>query len=300
GVISVGELLQAANEALAAAARSAWVLLDRLDVAFAESSDLEHNALRALFRVYLDLLALEQIRLKIFLRTDIWRRITAAGFREASHITRHLTIDWNARSLLNLVVSRAIQNDELQRFYSTTRQAVLTSADSQREFFYRMCPDQVDVGPNKPSTFDWMLGRTRDGLGTNAPRELIHLLNSLREVQVRRLETGDAEPDGGLLFARTSFKEALPEVSRVRLEQTLFAEYPALRHSLEKLRGAKTLHTVDTLSELWGIDPGQAQKQADELVEVGFVERRGTRERPEYWVPFLYRDALDLVQGAAE
>ncbi len=300
GVISVDELLQAANEALAAAARSAWVLLDRLDVAFAESSDLEHNALRALFRVYLDLLALEQIRLKIFLRTDIWRRITAAGFREASHITRHLTIDWNARSLLNLVVSRAIQNDELQRFYSTTRQAVLISADSQREFFYRMCPDQVDVGPNKPSTFDWMLGRTRDGLGTNAPRELIHLLNSLREVQVRRLETGDAEPEGSLLFARTSFKEALPEVSRVRLEQTLFAEYPALRHSLEKLRGAKTLHTVDTLSELWGIDPGQAQKHADELVEVGFVERRGTRERPEYWVPFLYRDALDLVQGAAE
>jgi hypothetical protein len=39
---------------------------------------------------------------------------------------------------------------------------------------------------------------------------------------------------------------------------------------------------------------------AHELAEIGFFERRGERDAPEYWVPFLYRDALDMVQGTAE
>ena len=45
-----------------------WILLDRLDVAFADSADLEANALRALFRVYPDMAALSNFGVKIFLR----------------------------------------------------------------------------------------------------------------------------------------------------------------------------------------------------------------------------------------
>jgi hypothetical protein len=48
-----------------------WILLDRLDVAFAEHPDLEANALQGLFRVYLDLMGYEHVKLKIFLRSDI-------------------------------------------------------------------------------------------------------------------------------------------------------------------------------------------------------------------------------------
>jgi hypothetical protein len=90
---SVDRLLELANTALAEEGVSSWILLDRLDVAFSENIELEANALRALFRVYLDLRAFPQIQLKIFLRTDIWARITSEGFREASHVTRHLTIN---------------------------------------------------------------------------------------------------------------------------------------------------------------------------------------------------------------
>jgi hypothetical protein len=69
---------------------------------------------------------------------------------------------------------------------------------------------------------------------------------------------------------------------------------------LEKLRGAKTLHTNETLAALWGITQDQAAIVAGKLVSVGFFEERGSRAAPEFWVPFLYRDALDLVQGSAE
>ncbi len=87
GYHGVDELLSAANDALGAQGVSLWILLDRLDVAFAENPHLEQNALRALFRVYLDLMTYHRLRLKVFLRTDIWRRITNIGFPEASHIT---------------------------------------------------------------------------------------------------------------------------------------------------------------------------------------------------------------------
>lgn len=297
---SVDRLLELANAALSESKFQAWVLLDRLDVAFAEETELENNALRALFRVYLDLLALSNVNVKIFLRTDIWTRITTEGFREASHITRHVTISWNRSSLLNLVVRRALHNRVLREGYAVGEDLSRQSVDSQENFFYRMCPDQVDVGPNKPNTIDWMLTRTRDGTKSNAPRELIHFLNSLREVQVKRIEVGEDAPEGEQLFARPSFKDALPEVSKVRLEQTLYAEYPAQKKLLEKLRGAKTLQTPETLAEIWGLSPEEAALRAGDLASIGFFEPRGTRQSPEYWVPFLYRDALDLVQGAAE
>lgn len=298
---SIDRLLELANTALASTKFKTWILLDRLDVAFSENEELEAIALRALFRVYLDLLAYPSIQLKIFLRSDIWTRITAEGFREASHVTRHLTIAWNRNSLLNLVVRRTLHNAAIREAYGVSESLGRSSVADQEGFFYRAFPDQVDIGPNKPTSLDWLLSRTRDGSRINAPRELIHLLNSLRDVQVKRFELGDEPvPEQDQLFARVAFKEALPEVSKVRLEQTLYAEHPNQKQSLEKLRGEKTLHTPDSLSQIWGASIDEATQRAGILSSIGFFEQRGTKQASEYWVPFLYRDALDLVQGSAE
>ena len=300
GVTSVDELLRLCDSALDESDFSLWLMLDRLDVAFAESPELEQNALRALFKVYLDLVVYERIRLKIFLRSDIWQRITEDGFREASHITRDMTIDWNQGSLLNVVIRRAAQNMGLLEFYGESQDEVLATADSQKKFFYRLCPDQVDVGSRKSSTFDWMLSRTRDGNQRNAPREVVHFLNCLRDEQIRHLEIGDPEPDDGRLFARGTFKDALPEVSRVRLEQTLYAEYPDLRPRMRDLYEQKTSQSTQSLAEIWRVDEGEALDRARKLVSIGFFEERGDRAAPDFWVPFLYRDALKMVQGAAD
>ncbi len=208
GLISVDRLLEIANQALEGNFRI-WILLDRLDVAFSDHVDSEKNALRALFRAYLDGFDLANIGIKIFLRTDIWRRITEEGFREASHVTRHLTIQWGDDALLNLLVRRILHNDPVCEHLGVDKAEVLASAQKQKEVFYRIFPPQVDVGPNKPSTFDWMLSRTRDGAGNNVPRELIHLLNELRAVQIRKLELGEVAPDGDLLFCSLLFLRRL-------------------------------------------------------------------------------------------
>ncbi len=298
GAVSVDDLFEAADRSLAQAGKQAWVLLDRLDVAFAETPELEQNALRALFKAYLDLQGYERLKLKIFLRTDIWRRLTSAGLREASHITRTVTIGWNRSSLLNLIIRRSLQHPPLRDFYGIQQDANLNPSE-QEALFYRMFPEQVDSGPNKPSTLDWLLSRVQDGTRQPAPRELIHLLNSIRDVQYRKLELNEPEAPSNQLFTRVAIKEGLPEVSTVRLEQTLYAEYPSLKEKCEQLRGAKTQQSPETLSAIWNIDPDAAVTTARSLVDVGFFEERGTRDKPEFWVPFLYREALEMVQGTA-
>lgn len=300
GFVSIDELFGEANKALESAGFDIWILLDRLDVAFAENTDLEKNALRALFRSYLDLLAFKNIQVKVFLRTDIWNRIIEEGFREASHITRHITISWNDNSTMNLIARRLLRNKAITDLYSVDAGSILKSAKSIEDIFYRIFPNQVDVGEKSPKTFKWLLSRTSDATGVYSPREIIHLLNSLKAEQLKRYENGINPPEDERLFERVTFKEALPEVSTVRLEQTLYAEYPEMKKYIKALAEQKTNQSSESLATLWEMDADEAKAVADSLVNAGFFEKRRDGNSHRYWVPFLYRDALKLSQGAAD
>lgn len=296
GTLFVDELFDLCQEALREAEASIWILLDRLDIAFADSTELEANALRALFRVYRDLEPRSSIRLKIFLRSDIWEAITKGGFREASHITRDLRIDWNENTLVRLAVQRLLRSPDLCAHYGVLREYVLADIDRQKAFFYQVFPPQIDQGSKKPSTIDWCLSRTKDGTGQNAPRELIHLLSETRNSQLNRFETGQADPKDGAAFDRQAFKEALPTVSTARLSQTLYAEHPTLRPYIESLEGQKTRQNATSLASVWSVSETEAKQFAEQLVLIGFFEPRFS----DYWVPFMYRPALEMVQGSAE
>jgi hypothetical protein len=277
-----------------------WVLLDRLDVAFIESHDLEKNALRALFRVYRDFGNHDAIKLKIFLRTDIWNRIVEGGFRESSHITKVAVLDWTSGALLNLIIKRLLNNEALVTAFKIDRAAVLKSNDDQSTTFYRFFPQQVEQGSKKRNTFDWIISRCADASDETAPREIIHLLNSVREEEISRLELGGKPTEDDILFDRSVFKPALAKVSEVRLVQTIYAEYADLKPQIEALEGEKTEQTIDSLSAIWRVPPAVATEVADRLVEIGFFQVRGMRDKPTFWVPFLYRDALSMSQGLAE
>jgi hypothetical protein len=303
GIFSIDNLFGILDAALSEANLKVWVLLDRLDVAFVDNPELEANALRALIRAYGDIHNRDQISLKIFLREDIWKRITATGYREASHLIRYVVLDWTTSTLLNLIIRRLLNNPPLIKEFSIDRDAVLQDAAQQEHLFYRCFPKQVEQGPQKAPTLKWLVTRCADGTGKTAPRELIHLLKSILEQEIKRLEHGGGPAADDKLFDRSVFKAALPEVSNARVNQYLYAEYPDLRPFVTKLEKQKTAQTLDSLAELWGLSKEAAATKAKELVEIGFFEERmerGSRANPTYWVPFLYRDALGLVQGKAD
>jgi hypothetical protein len=155
-----------------------------------------------------------------------------------------VTIEWDKPSLINLVVRRALQSSRVAQFCGVDGKDVLASYDTQVEFLSRVFPDQVDIGPNKPKTFDWLLSRTADGTARSAPRELIHLLNSARDAELHKLDLGTPHGEVENLFSRAALKEALPEVSRVRLEQTIFAEYAELRDGILSRQQEKTSQSL--------------------------------------------------------
>ncbi len=251
-------------------------------------------------RAYADIRNRDKISLKIFLREDIWKRITEQGLREASHLIRYVILDWTQPALLNLIMRRLLNNAVLVKEFGIDSAAVLQDAEQQEKLFYRFFPAQVEQGPQKAPTFKWLVTRCADGTGKTAPREIIHLLNCILEQEIKRLEQGGGPAPNDQLFDRSVFKLALPTVSDARLNQYLYAEYATERPFVAKLDGQKAEQTPESLSDLWSIKKDAAIAKAKILVELGFFEERGTREEPTFWVPFLYRDALHLVQGRAE
>ena len=296
--ISVDRLVEMANEGLAIAKKTVWIAIDRLDVAFIDNAELEENALRALFHCYLDLLRYENIKLKIFLRTDIWRRLTAGkSFPEASHIVKKSIIQWSEEQLLNLIMKRLLNNQPILEHYKLDRDDVLSNFDKQKRVFDLLFPKQVDPGPKRPSALSWMLSRTADGTQQTAPRELIQLLNQAKNEQIRNMEIGASDVDNDELFGKSAIKKALDDVSRTRLDQTIYPEYPALKTYIEKLEGQKAEQTLPTLGTLWKTSPEITKTTTTRLVEIGFFEKRGSGDLLTFWIPFIYRPALKIIQG---
>lgn len=198
--------------------------------------------------------------------------------------------------MLNLIILRLLNNQSLIIFTGIDPNEIKSDYNRQNELFYSLVPAQIDSGKN-PGTFNWILSRTTDASGNSVPREVIHLLEAAKEIQIKKLERGEEEPTDTKLFDRASFKEALPIVSKVRYEQTLLAEYPDMLEFLQKLEGEKTEQTIDSLSALWKLDVERTLEICIHLTKIGFFEARGSKQEASYWVPFLYRSALNMVQG---
>ena len=146
GMISVYDLIDMAEEALVSLKIKVWVTFDRLDVAFSENPQLEALAIKTLFYVYNDMKDYSQIGMKIFIRDDIWKRITSDGFREGSHITKQVTIRWTEQDLLHLLVSRILDNEEIINVFGLEKSRILGDIELQRNLFYKIFPEKVDTG----------------------------------------------------------------------------------------------------------------------------------------------------------
>ncbi len=140
GAMSVDRLLATADDALCEPGTTVWLVADRLDVAFGTSQLIEARALRALFRTYLDMQGLRSVKVKLFLRSDIWNRITSEGFREGSHIVRHLTLRWDKATLLQLMIRRLLSNAAFREKYLRGATDEIPSARRAEEILNDILP----------------------------------------------------------------------------------------------------------------------------------------------------------------
>jgi hypothetical protein len=295
-VISHSESLGLLNEALEEAGLRLWLVLDRLDEAFAGSLLIELPALRALFRTYLDLNEFDRIKLKMFVRKDLFRRITDGGFVNLTHINdRKVEIVWDDNDLLNLLIQRVRANTELM-------ETAQLEGKSNIEIFKTLFPEQVEEGSRRPTTLKWMLSRIRDGQDVKPPRNLIDLVKKAQEEQLRREDRelqGREYVPGQPLFEAEAIRGAHTRLSKDRVVDTLLAESGDLRFVIEKFRGGKAEHNYESLRKTFGRDftDGMTRVAIRSLLDMGFLER--IRQSETYKIPMLYRDGLDITQGKA-
>ena len=270
---------------------SVWLVLDRLDEAFQGFPAVEIPALRALLRTYLDLLGFPRVRLKLFVRRDLFRKIVGAGFVNLTHINaRKKEIVWDEADLMNLLARRIRDNGA---FIEALRAKNL----SDDKLFYRLFPEKVDQAERKPTSWNWIMSRIRDGNDVKPPRNLIDLVNLAREEQIRAESRTPRYLEGvSPLVSSESLRSAHERLSVQRVEDTLLAETAADTAALiEKFRKSKAEHNLETLAATLGLEGEPLQAAIRQLTEVGFLEG----QRTSWKVPMLYRDGLEVRQGKA-
>jgi len=293
-VIGHSESLGLLNTALAEANISLWLAFDRLDEAFQGFPSAEVPALRALFRTYLDMVrAFDRINLKLFVRKDLFRRITQAegGFVNLSHLdSQKVEIIWDDDDLLNLLIQRVKNNKE---FMETANLENKTN----EEIFNAIFPKQVDEGAKRPGTLKWMLTRIRDGQNVKPPRNLIELVKKAQEDQSRKEDRGEPKDyiPGDVLIEGESIKSALSRLSTERVVNQLLAESGNYKNLIEKFRDGKAEHNHESLGRTLELSPNDTRGAIRVLVDMGFLERVGET----FKVPMLYRDGLNISQGKA-
>jgi hypothetical protein len=98
-----------------------------------------------------------------------------------------------------------------------------------------------------------------------------------------------------LLIGADSLKRGLEALSNERVEDTLLAEAGEYAPLVERFRGGKAEHNLESLAATLGISDEDAKGILQPLKEIGFLESVGAN----YKVPMLYRSGLAITQGAA-
>lgn len=294
------------EQCLAEIGFSLWIVLDRLDEAFQGFAEVEIPALRALFRTYLDLLPYKNVRLKLFVRRDLLRRITAGGFVNLTHINaRKVDITWDEADLLNLYCRRVRDNKEVMAIFEKAIAEKLNSNPGEQkpqpindeDLFYLIFPGKIDQAERKPTTWSWIMSRIRDGNDVRPPRNLIGLAKEAQDEQLKIEGRAPRAYTAGLPIITTdAVRKALEKLSETRVHDTLLAEAsPEVAANIQKFRRSRSEHNEHSLSEVIGLTGEALQLAISQLVQIGFLESL----KATWKIPMLYRDGLEITQGKA-
>lgn len=286
--------------------RPIWIALDRLDAAFAQSGILRMSFLRSLLRVYLDLKVYSQIKLKLFLRDDIWDEIISEssnrGFVELSHIAKYSRIHWRKESLLNLIVRRVLENQNIINFFSLEKEKVLKNFKDQSDLFDSMFPQEL-CETERGSAFNWIYNELEDGNGQVFPRDIIHFFQELKREQRELFNIGDTNFKRELqLFSISAVEKSLSSVSEAKLNQTVFAEYPEDKGNIRALTEKSNFLSIEDLSKVW-FDEFFMKKEksadivrgiASKLCKIGILRESDDKSNYDYSVGNIYKRVLRI------
>jgi hypothetical protein len=290
----IDSLATSLEQLLERADLSLWLMIDRLDELFARRSQTERRALRGLLRT-LQLFRSDRIRVKIFLRDDIFEQIVAGdGFAGLTHITARMSdrLAWSEEQILAMIVRRLAANAAIQALFDINQDLLKTSMEYRRQTFYKVFSDTVYRGPNQSRTLSWIYSHTRDGKGVVTPRDVIDLL--VRAGQRQRDDfRGDPNGRTDRLIHGPAIAYGLDALSKAKRINYLEAEFSHMWENIQKLVGGGIEYSEAALHRLFG---PKADRTIEDLVSIGVLYAATRKGSTTYRVPFLYREGLDCTQ----
>ncbi len=231
-----------------------WFLYDDLDEDFPEAGEVRHQALTGLFQLVqsCDANRLTEIRFKIFLREDIWNRLS---FDNKSHFTgRDIILQWTRIDFLRLALRQAIQSD-FKNLVDRVSPVAVESIDQANE-------DAIDKalellwgsrrrGGNRAKKVSrWVYERLTDSSGTTFPRSLSILLKEAKEQELTYKGQSLSKLRTDRLLQGKSLEFGLKKASEKRCEE-IKEEYPNLTKFFDSLKGQSALLEKEKLQEIW-------------------------------------------------
>lgn len=298
------DCLASINEQLRRNKQTLWLLYDDLDVDL--ESNLREEALKGLFQLTQasDASHLIAIRYKIFLREDIWSRLT---FDNKSHFNgRDITLQWTDKDFLRLALRQAMQSAEfaelVNRFapVGTIDQAPDESIEKALKLLWGNRRE-----PNSQSKYvsRWVYDRLTDASKTTFPRSLTIFLREARAYELETYKGKTGLPSDRLLQLK-SLNEGLIESSAYRCDE-LREEYPDLRPFFDSLVGLNIVASQDELRRLWQKTIQQTlpefkefRKFIDFLISIGLIGVAEIREKEQgYRFAEIYTHGFRLYRG---
>lgn len=295
--IPFNDLAQQLNDLSTASDQRFWLILDRLDEIILGDEERENIVLKGLLLAYRDFSDYPSLRLKIFLRDDVYQRVTSLGhFPALTHVRSRAAgpIRWQHEDLLHLLTKRLAENKILNEYLSTNKPPLPTPL-SRREYFYRIFPEKVDKG-RAADGFKWVFDRIIDGNGVATPRDLLSVFDAAKSIQIDQFTRDNIELPLEILFSEDTMRKAVRKVATDNLETRIYAEYPDLLLHIKAFTNDKADHNEETLARILGNDYASILPR---LERVGFIYKRSRNGINMWTIPFFYSFALDIKRGAA-
>lgn len=267
-----------------------WILFDRLDEVSPWTGDISRQnqdiILQTLMTSYSDLRMHDFIKLKIFIRDDIYNDLRYVNKDHFSD--RRMELTWDRPHLLILLGKRiSFYLDEGNDITRKKAEALFT------RFFGETMEDN---GKNIPIS-DYIFSRLMDGYGNISPRDFLIFFGKARDKQIDFFETNRENIDSLMSFE--AVKVGLLDTSKAKLNEYLYNIYPMIKDKVENFRGEeKTQFSRKELGEILELESdGLIYEAIIQLLDAGFLKKVGKKSirRTEYFqVAPIYRAAMDV------
>lgn len=282
-----------------------WLLYDDLDVDL--ERELREEALVGLFQLVQTLEAqnVYNIRLKIFLREDIWNRLI---YDNKSHFRgRDISLQWTQTDFLRLALQQVLLSKEYKELVNrfVPIGADIDQADSQTIEKALQILWGTKRQPNEQSKYvvRWIYDRLTDASATSFPRSLTILLKEATAYELQHLQDNMNLRSDRLLQLQ-SLNAGLIEASFARCQE-LREEYTELGPFFDSLVGCEIIVSLDELHKLW--EPiQQALPEFKDfngfvkfLIDIGLIKIAEKREKKQgYRFAEIYTHGFRLSRGA--